>query len=102
MEALRIARRTRKSYLISECQIRIRIPSLFKGTDAEDWASILAKHLVQNVTTSVPIDDESIRFNGINEQVWYKIDEAVKEWSKDNGFKMQYVTIELSPAEQKS
>jgi len=103
MERSQIEKRTRKSYPIPECQIRIRVPSLFKGIDAEDWSDILSKHLVNDgVTTSAPIDDESVRFTSINDQTWYKIEEAVKEWSKENGFKMQHVIIELSPADQKS
>ncbi len=103
MERSQIEKRSRKSYLIPECQIRIRIPSLFKGIDAEDWSDTLSKHLVNHgVTTSAPIDDESVRFTSINDQTWYKIEEAVKEWSKENGFKMQHVIIELSPADQKS
>jgi hypothetical protein len=91
-------KRTKKSYLLPECEIRIRVPSLFKGTDAEDWASILAKDLVDRGATSyAPIIDESVRFNNINERSWSKIEEAVEEWSKEKGFRTHRTIIELLP-----
>ena len=103
MERSQLEKRTRKSYPIPECQIRIRVPSLFKGIDAEDWVDILAKHLVdQGVTSYAPIDDESVKFTSINDQAWYKIEEAVREWSKETGFKIHHIALELSPPEQKS